>query len=90
MADFTWDGIPLWKFRDNFAPQEIIWLRDQYDGRIVAKKQSRLKIFRNVTVTGCYPALDMAKDGSSVRAVLVCWGSHDEILQAKTASGCGV
>ena len=76
-------GIPLWDFKNNFAPRELLWLRDQYDGRIVAKGWRRLKRFQNVTVTGCYPAVAVEKDGSSVYSVLVCWGNHEEILAAK-------
>ena len=58
-------------------------LRDQYDGRIVAKGWRRLRRFQNVTVNGCYPAVTVEKDGSSIQSVLVCWGNHEEILAAK-------
>lgn len=76
-------GIPLWDFKNNFAPRELLWLRDQYDGRIVAKGWRRLRRFQNVTVNGCYPAVTVEKDGSSIQSVLVCWGNHEEILAAK-------
>ena len=76
-------GIPLWDFKNNFAPRELLWLRDQYDGRIVAKGWQRLRKFQNVTVNGCYPAVTVEKDGSSIQSVLVCWGNHEEILAAK-------
>ena len=79
-------GIPLRDFKNSFAPRELLWLRDQYDGRIVAKGWRRLKRFQNVTVTGCYPAVAVEKDGSSVYSVLVCWGNHEEILAAKANS----
>ena len=79
-------GIPLWDFKNNFAPRELLWLRDQYDGRIVAKGWRRLRRFQNVTVNGCYPAVAVEKDGSSIQSVLVCWGNHEEILAAKANS----
>ena len=76
-------GIKLWDFKNIFAPRETLWLRDPYDGRIVAKDWRRLRRYQNVTVTGCYPAMFVEKDGSSAQCVLVCWGDHDEILAAK-------
>ena len=75
-------GIPLWEFQDSFAPRETVWLKDPYNGRVVAKGRKQLRRFRDVTVTGCYPALAVGKDDLSVYAVLVCWGNHKEIEAA--------
>ena len=75
-------GIPLWEFQDSFAPRETVWLKDPYNGRVVAKGRKQLRRFRDVTVTGCYPALVVGKDDLSVYAVLVCWGNHKEIEAA--------
>ena len=75
-ATNTAAGIPLWEFQDSFAPRETVWLKDPYNGRVVAKGRKQLRRFRDVTVTGCYPALVVGKDGLSVYAARVCWGNH--------------
>ena len=77
-------NITLWDFKTRLAPRETLWLRDQYDGRIVGKSWRRLRRYRNVTVTGCYPALSVEKDGSGAQCVLVCWGDHEEIMGAQS------
>lgn len=73
--------ITLREFKATLAQRETVWLRDQSTGKIVARDGRRLRRFRDVTVTGVYPALTVEGDGSTARSVLVCWGSHDEIMR---------